>query len=139
QDRQGARPRSAGDASRTRRRGDRVSNCDLIAARSLIDLVASRLALRAPALRAATALTRPNRSARQLSCGRHPVPTALTVGPIDVVDCAPREYPRNPSLLMRARAQATVRVWKKRPELQAHSRTKVQSGCGLPVATEAVS
>src|SRR5262245_4012434 len=97
----------------SRRRGDRVSNCDLVAARSLIALAASRLALRAPALRAATALTRPNRSARQLSCGRHPVPTAMTVGPIDVVDCAPREYPRNPSLLMRARAQATVRVWKK--------------------------
>src|SRR5215471_7944923 len=91
------------------------------------------------ALRAATALTRPNRSARQLSCGRHAVPTAMTVGPIDVVDCAPRQYPRNPSLLMRARAHATVRVWKKRPELQAHSRTKVQSGCGLPVAAEAVS
>ena len=32
----------------------------------LIDLVASRLALRAPALRAATALTRPSRSAQRL-------------------------------------------------------------------------
>jgi hypothetical protein len=32
-----------------------VSNCDLVAARSLIALAASRLALRAPALRAATA------------------------------------------------------------------------------------
>src|SRR5215813_9169293 len=136
---EGARPRCAFAASATRRRGNRVSNCDLVAARSLIVLAASRLALRAPALRAATALTRPNRSARQLSWGRHAVPTAMTVGPIDVVDCAPREYPRNPSLLMRARAQATVRVWKKRPELQAHSRTKVQSGCGLPVAAEAVS
>jgi hypothetical protein len=116
-----------------------MSNCDLIAARSLIDLVASRLALRAPALRAATALTRPNRSARQLSCGRHAVSTVAAADPIDVVGCEPREYLRNPSLLIRARAQATVRVWKKRPELQAHSRTTVQSGCGLPVATEAVS
>ena len=30
-----------------------MSNCDLVAARSLIDLAASRLALRTPALRAA--------------------------------------------------------------------------------------
>src|SRR5215472_14920528 len=35
-------------------------NCHFVAGRSLIDLVASRLALRAPALRAATALTPPN-------------------------------------------------------------------------------
>jgi hypothetical protein len=41
-----------------------MSNCDLVAARSLIALAASRLALRAPALRAATALTRPNGSAQ---------------------------------------------------------------------------
>ena len=53
-----------------------MSNCHLVAARSLIDLAASRLALRAPALRAATALTRPNRSAQRLPCGRHAVPTA---------------------------------------------------------------
>src|SRR5262249_57170998 len=66
-------------------RGDRMSNCDLVAARSLIDLVASRLALRAPALRAATALTRPNRSAQWLPCGRHVVPTAVTIGPKHVV------------------------------------------------------
>ena len=116
-----------------------MSNCDLVAARSLIDLVASRLALRAPARRAATALTRPKRSAQRLSCGRHAVSTAVVVDPFDVVDCANREHLRNPSLLMRARAQATVRVWKKRPELQAHSRTTVQSACGLPVATEPVS
>ena len=31
-----------------------MSNCDLVAARSLIDLAASRLALRTPALRAAS-------------------------------------------------------------------------------------
>src|SRR5262249_983899 len=49
------------------------------------------------------------------------------------------EHLRNPSLLMRARAQATVRVWTKRPELQAHSRIGIRSGCGLPVATGAVS
>ena len=113
----------------------RVSNCDLVAARSLMDWATSRLALRAPALRAATALTRPNPSAQRLSCGRHAVSTAVAIDPIDVVNCAIREYLRNPSLLMRARAQATVRVWKKRPELQAHSRIRIQSGCGLPVAT----
>src|SRR5436853_1553551 len=103
---------------------ERMSNCHLVAGRSLIDLVASRLALRAPALRAATALTRPNPSAQRLSCGRHAVSTAVAIDPIDVVNCAIREYLRNPSLLMRARAQATVRVWKKRPELQAHSRIR---------------
>ena len=64
-----------------RRRGDRMSNCHLVAGGSLIDLAASRLALRAPALRAATALTRPNRSAQRLPCGRHAVPTAAAVDP----------------------------------------------------------
>src|SRR5215468_12565863 len=62
-----------------------MSNCHLVAGRSLIDLVASRLALRAPALRAATVLTRPNRSAQRLACSRHSVPTAKTVGPNNVV------------------------------------------------------
>src|ERR1700704_2857934 len=62
-----------------------MSNCHLVAARSLIDWAASRLALRAPALRAATALTQPNRSAQWLPCGRHAVPTGQTVGPNDVV------------------------------------------------------
>jgi len=62
-----------------------MSNCHLVAGRSLIDLVASKLALRAPALRAATALTRPNRSAQRLACRRHTVPTAKTVGPNNVV------------------------------------------------------
>jgi len=116
-----------------------VSNCDLVAGGSLIDLVASRLALCAPALCAATALTRPNPSAQRLSSGRHAVSTAVAIDPIDVVNCAIREYLRNPSLLMRARAQATVRVWKKRPELQAHSRIGIRGGCGLPVAAGAVS
>src|SRR6516162_9103729 len=53
------------------------------------------------------------------------------------IDTAKREHChlRVPSLLMRARARATVRVWKKRPELQAHSRTGIRSGCGLPVVT----
>ena len=46
---------------------------------------------------------------------------------------------RIPSLLMRARAQATVRVWKKRLEHQAHSRSNFRDACGLPVATRAVS
>src|SRR6516162_585229 len=36
---------------------------------------------------------------------------------------------------MRARALATVRVWKKRPEHQAHSRSDIRGGCGLPVTT----
>src|SRR6266404_4716980 len=58
-----------------------MSNCHLVAGRSLIDLVASRLALRAPALRAATALTRPNRSAQRLPCGRRTAPTAVTADP----------------------------------------------------------
>jgi hypothetical protein len=49
------------------------------------DLVASRLALRAPTLRAATALTRPDRSAQRLPRGRHTVPAADTVGPEDIV------------------------------------------------------
>src|SRR5262245_30758570 len=55
------------------------------------------------------------------------------------VDTAKREYGhlRIPSLLMRARALATVRVWKKRPEHQAHSRSDIRDACGLPVATEA--
>ena len=45
---------------------------------------------------------------------------------------------RIPSLLMRARAQATVRVWKKRLEHQAHSRCDIRGGCGLPVMTGAI-
>src|SRR6516225_5328391 len=46
---------------------------------------------------------------------------------------------RGPSLLMRVSALATVREWKKRLEHQAHSRFKRRGGCGLPVATGAVS
>src|SRR4029077_6751565 len=65
QDRQDTRPRRASDPARPRGRGDRMSNCHLVAARSLIDLAASRLALRAPPLRAAKALTRPSRSAQR--------------------------------------------------------------------------
>jgi hypothetical protein len=61
----------------------RTSNCHLVAGRSLSDLVASRLALRA--MRAATALTRPNRSAQRLACSRHAVPTVKTIGPNNVV------------------------------------------------------
>src|SRR4029077_15552339 len=44
-----------------------------------------RLALRAPALRAASALTRPSISAQWLPCGRHTVPTGKMVGPNNVV------------------------------------------------------
>ena len=46
-----------------------------------------------------------------------------------------RFHLRIPSLLMRARAQATVRVWKKRLELQAHSRFRIRNACGLAVVT----
>src|SRR5262249_15843277 len=67
------------------RRGNRMSNCHLVAGGCLMGLARSGLALRAPALRAATALTRPNRSAQRLPCGRHAVPTTKTVGPSDVV------------------------------------------------------
>src|SRR6266702_2385143 len=62
-----------------------MSNCHLVAGRSLIDLAASRLALRAPALRAATTMTRPSRSAQRLPYGRQNVLTAETVGPNNVV------------------------------------------------------
>ena len=48
-----------------------MSNCHRVAGGSLIDLAASRLALRAPALRAAASLTRLNRSAQRLPCGQH--------------------------------------------------------------------
>jgi hypothetical protein len=46
---------------------------------------------------------------------------------------------RAPSLLMRARALATVREWKKRLERQAHSRSIGRGGCGLPVETGAMA
>ena len=46
---------------------------------------------------------------------------------------------RAPSLLMRARALATVREWKKRLERQAHSRSIGRGGCGLPVETAAIA
>src|SRR5262249_173399 len=51
----------------------------------------------------------------------------------------PREHAHLPipSLLMRARVLATVRVWKKRLEHQAHSRSDIRGGCGLPVTTGA--
>jgi hypothetical protein len=62
-----------------------MSNCDFVADGSLIDLVASRLALRAPALSAASALTQPNQSAQWLSGDRHGVPTVKEVGPNDVI------------------------------------------------------
>jgi len=55
----------------------RMSNCHFVGGRTLIDLVASRLALRAPTLRVATALTRSNQSEQRLPCGRHVVPTAI--------------------------------------------------------------
>jgi hypothetical protein len=42
---------------------------------------------------------------------------------------------RSKPVRMRAHARATVRVWKKRLELQANSRFGIRSACGLPVAT----
>src|SRR5262245_1087367 len=53
------------------------------------------------------------------------------------INTAEREHChlRTPFLLMRARAPATVRVWKKRLELQAHSRFGIRGDYGLPVAT----
>jgi hypothetical protein len=57
-----------------------MSNCDFVAGRSV-----SRLALRAPALSAASALTRPNQSAQWLPSDRHIVPTVKMVGPNNVV------------------------------------------------------
>jgi hypothetical protein len=58
-----------------------MSNCDFVAGRSRIDLVASRLSHRALALCAVSALTRPNQSVQRL-------PRLLTmkdVGPHDVI------------------------------------------------------
>jgi putative tryptophan/tyrosine transport system substrate-binding protein len=45
---------------------------------------------------------------------------------------------RNLQIDYRCRAQTTVRVWRKRLELQAHSRLTIQDTCGLVVATGAV-
>src|SRR5262249_15175665 len=94
QDCKGTRPRPATNPARPRRRGDRVSNCHLVAATSLIDLAASRLALRAPALRAATALRRPNRSAQRLPCGRYTVPPRMTIRTKNIATnhCVERGY-----------------------------------------------
>jgi len=95
-----------------------MSNCDFVAARSLIDLATSRLALRASAPRAATALTRPNRSAQRLPCGRHVVPTAQTVGPNDIV--ANHGIERGDHL-------AHHRHDRDRPSKRAHLRDRTQS------------
>jgi putative tryptophan/tyrosine transport system substrate-binding protein len=40
-----------------------------------------------------------------------------------------------PETLLATADEVTVRVWKMRPELQAHWRIGIQEGCGLPVAT----
>ena len=37
---------------------------------------------------------------------------------------------------VRARAQATVRVWKKGPELQAHSRFAIRNAFGVPAGRD---
>src|SRR5215471_15183839 len=67
QNRQAARACDSGQVARPRRRGDRMSNCDFMAAKSLTDL------------------TRPNQSVQRLPRGRHAVPTAMTVGPKHVI------------------------------------------------------
>jgi ABC transporter substrate binding protein len=54
------------ELARYRRRGDRMSNCDFVAGTALIDLVAARLALHAPALCAVSVSTRPNQSVPEL-------------------------------------------------------------------------
>ena len=84
------------------------------AERSLIDLAASRLGLRTPALRAAIL--------------RH-------------IDSAKREHRllRIPSLLMRARAQASARGKEDAIGAPSSFAVVIRSGCGLPVATGAVS
>jgi hypothetical protein len=80
-------PLGASEPARPCQRGDRMSNCDSVAGRSLIDLVTSGLALRAPALGAASALTRPNQSAQWLPSGRRGALTVKeVVGPNDVID-----------------------------------------------------
>src|SRR6516225_3635060 len=64
----------------------RSAHCaDRLLASALFDLVASRLALRAPALRAASALTQPNQAAQRLASGRHSAPTVEMVGPCNVI------------------------------------------------------
>jgi hypothetical protein len=67
---------------------------------------------------------------------------SLELAAIEVIGCEADEggdlfAAHLPDLLMRARALATVRVWKKRPEHQAHSRSDIRDACGLPVATGA--
>ena len=118
------------------------------------------LSHRALALCGVSVSTRPNQSMQRL----HRQLTVKEVGPNDVITnhgiehgdhlahdhndhdlrhlasaLKAHSHLRTPSLLMRARAQATVRVWKKRPGLQAHLQFTIQDGCGLPVATGAVS
>jgi hypothetical protein len=80
-------PKSAQLASRAPARAElAMLEAEAVAAgRSLIDLAASRLALRAPALRAASTLTRPTRSAQRLPCDRRVAPTGKMVGPSDVI------------------------------------------------------
>jgi ABC-type uncharacterized transport system substrate-binding protein len=70
-----------------------------------------------------------------------PIVFTNAADPIKLGDSTDTEHChlRIPSLLMRACARATVRVWKKRPELQAHSRFAIRGGFGLPVVAGAVS
>jgi hypothetical protein len=62
-----------------------MSNCIVAGAEWPIVRSASRLTLRAPALRAAMALTRLARWESGLSCGRHDVPADRTVDPRCIV------------------------------------------------------
>ena len=88
------------------------------------------------------AAARPVRPSRP--CHYVPTSIAARAAPQHPTDPSTHRYRKRehchlriPSLLMRARARATVRVWKKRLELQAHSRFAIRGGCGLPVATGA--
>src|SRR6266446_762935 len=76
-----------------------------------------------------------DKCSKQVDDRKHRIGDVQTI--LRYIDTAKREHChlRIPLLLMRARARATVRVWKKRPELQAHSRIRIRNGCGLPVAT----
>jgi hypothetical protein len=67
-------------------------------------------------------------------------------GPIDLPFPAACAFSSRPAGHCRRRAKPAEqplrvgdRVWKTRSELQAHSRFAIQDGCGLPVATGAVS
>jgi hypothetical protein len=69
-----------------------------------------------------------NRTGRR-GCRTRPAPRGTT--------CGNQEDSRDPGLADAGSCrEATVRAWKKRPELQAHCRIVIQNARGLPVAAE---